>query len=170
MLFINILAHSQGVLESGFIISKYYPEFIPLKQVHNIGELRSSDSFKSVEGSVSWVGAFGNDPIGVIRCSRILAIESRPAKMVLNFVTWVVQWAYNNKPYLSFVGFAINRGIWDTSFTSLQVIKVIVTYSWIIQEKVCSARFRIPLFSPSFPQKGCPKSQFGLKCQSKNDC
>jgi len=53
MLFINILAHSQGVLESGFIILKYYPEFIPLKQVHNIGELRSSDSFKSVEGSVS---------------------------------------------------------------------------------------------------------------------
>ena len=27
----------------------------------------------------------------------------------------------------------------------------------------------IPLFSPSFPQRDCPKSQFGLNCQSKKD-
>ena len=80
---------------------KRYPQFIPLRQIHNIRELCSSDSFKSVEGSVSWVGAFWNDPIGVIRCSRVLAIKSRPAKSVLNFVTWIVQkkstmsnWAY----------------------------------------------------------------------------
>ena len=115
-----ILAHSQGVLESGFIIFKYYPEFIPLKQVHNIGELRSSDSFKSVEGSVSWVGAFGNDPIRVVRCPRILAIKSRPAKWSSILLFLMVR---TKRPYLSFVGLAINRGIWDTSFASLQVLK-----------------------------------------------
>ena len=131
-----------------------------IKEGPHVRELRFSNSFKSVEGSVSWIGAFWNDPIGVIRCSRVLAIKSRPAKTVLNFVTWIVQkkssmsnWAYKKtlslfcRPYyqqghLVHISYqpASNRGY--------------ITYWWMVW-KVCKVSHTLIL--PLFPSERLSK-------------
>ena len=88
--------------------------------------LQPPDSFKTIEGPISSIGAFRDDSISVGWCSRVLAIKTRPVirdkiRAAGTSIIHPKKMIFINKePDLSFISLALHRSIRYAPLACLQ--------------------------------------------------